>query len=436
MRQAPIVVSAASVPPDAHRLERRARYALVLLFVIYAVNYLDRQLLSILMEPIRKELHLSDTQLGFLSGLAFALFYATLGIPIARLADRFSRRNIIAISLALWSLMTAFSGLSHSFFQILLARIGVSVGEAGGTPPAHSLISDYFAPARRGRAMAVYAVGTPIGILMGLAGGGWINQAFGWRPAFFIVGFPGVLIAILFFLTVHEPTRGAQDGILSNQPLPSTMDAFRYLWRLKTLRYLSLAVACHALNAYGIQQWNPSYLIRTFGIGTREAGLDLGLIIGVAGTIGVLTGGIVTDWLGKHDLRWYIWIPAISIAIAIPFYFAVFLSHSASQALAFYLGPALLSSLFTGPAFATVQALVPPRMRALAASVFLFIINIVGLGIGPQTIGILSDLLHHVAGVNSLRYALISVVFIEFASVFFFLRAARTIVAETHAARS
>ena len=205
---------------------------------------------------------------------------------------------------------------------------------------------------------------------------------------------------------------------LWRNPCPAPWKPSRPLWRLKTFRFLTAAVAFHALNGYGIQQWNPSYLIRTFGLGTREVGLELGLIIGIAGGIGVLAGGFVSDWAGKHDFRWYLWIPALATTIAVPFYFATFLAHSASQALMFYTVPALLGTLFTGPAFATVQALVPTRMRALAASVFLFVINIVGLGIGPQAIGIMSDLMHHAFGVNSLRYALCIVNCAEFAALF------------------
>lgn len=415
--------------------ERNARYALILLFVIYTANFIDRQILSILMEPIRKELHLSDSELGFLSGLAFALFYATLGIPIARLADRISRRNIVAVSLALWSLMTALSGFAQNFVQLLFARVGVGVGEAGCSPAAHSMISDYFPAERRGMAMSIYSVGTPIGILLGLAGGGWVNLVFGWRAAFFVVGLPGLVIALLFYLTVREPRRGAQDAAAPDAPHPTVGETFRYLWRLKTLRYLSLAVACHALNAYGIQQWNPSFLIRTFGMDTRVVGLELGLIIGIAGTAGVLTGGFLTDWLGKHDFRWYIWVQAISIAVAIPFYFLTFTAQSAAQALTLYIGPAFLVTLFQGPAFATVQSLAPAPMRALAASIFLFIINIVGLGLGPFTIGVLSDVLRHSYGVAGLRYAILIVLFIEFGTVFFFWRASKFVLAETAAAK-
>lgn len=408
----------------------RAKFTLAFLFVLYALNYLDRQLLSILMEPIRKELHLSDTQLGLLSGFAFAIFYATLGIPIARLADRHSRRNIIAIAVAIWSVMTALCGFAQGFVTLLLPRIGVGIGEAGASPPAHSMLSDYFPQRQRAAALAIYSAGIPVGILLGLAGGGWINQAFGWRAAFLVIGLPGLLLALLFQLTAREPVRGAQDGAAHSTPMPGTLESLRHLWGLSTFRWLTLASALHAVCAYGVLQWNPSYLIRTFGLGTREVGLTLGLMIGVAGFFGTLFGGFASDWLGKRDLRWYLFVPAISVALSIPFYFASFQAATASGALLLFIAPALLANLFTGPSFATIQSLSPPRMRAMAASLYLFILNLIGLGVGPAAVGIASDLLHPSLGAAALRWALCGVSLFEFAAVYCFLRAAKTIAAE------
>jgi len=403
-----------------------ARYTLAFLFVIYALNYLDRQLLSILMEPIRKELHLSDTQLGILSGLAFALFYATLGIPIARLADRHSRRNIIAVAVAIWSVMTAACGFAQGFISLLLPRIGVGIGEAGASPPAHSMLSDYFPPKRRAAALAIYSSGIPVGILLGLAGGGWVNQAFGWRAAFMAIGLPGVLLSLFFYLTAREPVRGAQDGGAPDA-MPGMAESLRHLWGLQTFRWLTLASALHAVCAYGVLQWNPSYLIRTFGLGTREVGLSLGLIIGVMGGLGTLCGGFASDWLAKRDLRWYLFVPALSVALSIPFYFATFQAATATLALALYVAPAFLANLFTGPSFATIQSLSPTRMRAMAASLYLFILNLIGLGLGPAAVGIASDLLHPSLGTGALRWALCGISLFEFAAVYCFLRAAKTI---------
>ncbi|HVP85945.1 MAG TPA: MFS transporter [Rhizomicrobium sp.] len=403
-----------------------ARYTLAFLFVIYAFNYVDRQLLSILMEPIRKELHLSDTQLGVLSGFAFALFYATLGIPIARLADRHSRRNIIVVAMAIWSVMTAACGFAQGFISLLLPRIGVGIGEAGASPPAHSMLSDFYPPQKRAAALAIYSTGIPVGILLGLAGGGWLNQSFGWRTAFLVIGLPGVLLAGFFYLTAEEPVRGAQDGGAPDA-MPGMAESLRHLWGLETFRWVTLASALHAVCAYGVLQWNPSYLIRTFGLGTREVGLSLGLIIGVMGGLGTLFGGFVSDWLAKRDLRWYVFLPALSVALSIPFYFATFQAASATLALMLYVAPAFLANLFTGPSFATIQSLSPTRMRAMAASLYLFILNLIGLGFGPAAVGIASDLLHPTLGTAALRWALCGISLFEFAAVYCFLRAAKTI---------
>jgi predicted MFS family arabinose efflux permease len=414
------------VPSRATPSLAAARYTLAFLFVLYALNYLDRQLLSILMEPIRKELHLSDTQLGILSGFAFALFYATLGIPIARLADRRSRRNIIAVAVAIWSVMTAACGFASGFVTLLLPRIGVGVGEAGASPPAHSMLSDYFPPKRRAAALAIYSSGIPVGILLGLAGGGWVNQAFGWRTAFLVIGLPGILLALLFYLTAREPVRGAQDGGAPDA-MPGMAESLRHLWGLRTFRWLTLASAFHAVCAYGILQWNPSYLIRTFGLGTRDVGLWLGLIIGVMGGLGTLFGGFVSDWLARRDLRWYLFVPAIAVGLSIPVYLATFQAGTATLALVLFIAPGFLANLFTGPSFATIQTLAPTRMRAMAASLYLFILNLIGLGLGPAAVGIASDLLHPTLGPDALRWALCGVSLFEFAAVYCFLRAAKTV---------
>lgn len=384
------------------------RYLLGLLFVVYVFNFIDRQILSILMESIRLDLGLSDTQLGFLTGISFALFYATLGIPIARLADRGSRRKVIAVCLAAWSAMTALCGLAQTYTQLLLARIGVAVGEAGGSPPAHSLISDYFPPEKRATALAIYSMGIPIGVLVGLAAGGWLNEAFDWRIAFMVVGLPGVLLALLVWATIREPA-GDAERITRGSGI-RTMDVFRYLRGLRSFRHLAIASALHAFAGYGVLQWNPTFFIRTHGMGTAELGLYLGLIIGISGGLGTLTGGLLADRLAGWDKRWYVWVPGIAMAISVPFYLGIYLSPTAWGALAFFAVPNFLANSFTGPAFATVQSLTPSHMRSVAAAVFLFLINIVGLGLGPQVVGILSDLLRPAFAQDSLRWALSLVV--------------------------
>lgn len=421
-------------PAGTHGESRsRAKYVLFILFIVYVFNFIDRQILSILMESIKQDLNLSDTQLGFLSGIAFALFYVTFGIPIARLADRYSRTLIISVSLAVWSGMTAISGLSQNFTHLLLARIGVGIGEAGASPPAHSLISDYFKPENRATALSVYSLGIPVGLLLGLAAGGWVNDAFGWRMAFFVVGLPGVLLSFVVYFTIKEPVRGGMDGHGPDYippEIPAIREIFSILWRMPTFRYLSIASALHAFAGYGVMQWNPAFFIRSHGLSTSEVGLYLGLAIGVSGVLGVLAGGLVADWLAKKDRRWYVWVPGIAMAVSVPFYLGIYLSPTVWGAVLFFFIPNFLANTFQGPAFATVQALAAPRMRAMAAAVFLFIINLVGLGLGPQAVGILSDLLRPAFNEESLRWALCCVVFAKLFAAYYYWRASKTIVAD------
>jgi predicted MFS family arabinose efflux permease len=398
-----------------------ARYVLAILTVVYVFNFIDRQILSILMEPIRLDLHLSDSELGLLSGLSFALFYASFGVPIARLADKTSRRNIIVVCLAAWSVMTAVCGFAQSFVQLLLARIGVSVGEAGASPSSHSMIADLFPHGRRSTALAIYATGIPIGTLIGLSVGGLINQAFNWRVAFMVVGLPGLIAAALVALTIREPVRaGAAAGSVHS-------GALRELWAISSYRRLTLAASLHAFTAYAALQWNPAFLIRIHGMRTGQVGLWLGLIVGVTGTIGTLGGGYLADRLGRRDARWYAWLPALTIGCGIPFYLAAYLASGASSALLLLIVPALCANCFTGPVFGAVQSLAPLRTRALAAAVLLFIISVVGLGLGPLTVGIVSDLLKSKLGRDSLRWAMCSAAIAELAAIVVFLRAASSL---------
>jgi predicted MFS family arabinose efflux permease len=264
----------ASSPPVA----RVAWIALAFLFLINVVNYVDRQILSILLQSIKEDLKLSDSQLGWLTGFAFALFYAVFGIPLARLADRGSRRRIIMVSLAAWSAMTALCGFAQNFVQLMLARIGVAVGEAGASPPTHSMLADLYPHGKRAVALAIYSCGVPVGILVGLAAGGWINEAFDWRTAFFVVGLPGILLAVVFGLVVREPTRSYS---VAKEDRPSIRMVFSHLWKMKAYRDLIIAATIQAFTAYGITQWMPSFFIRTYGLGTAEVGLYLGLTIGI-----------------------------------------------------------------------------------------------------------------------------------------------------------
>ncbi|MBL8772999.1 MAG: MFS transporter [Phenylobacterium sp.] len=399
-----------------------ARYALALLLVVYVINYVDRQVLSILVEPIRKELGLTDTQIGLLSGLGFALFYAAAGLPIARLADRTSRKGIIAGCLALWSGATAVCGLAMNFPQLLVARIFVAVGEAGAGPAGHSMLADLFPHGKRATALAVFSCGVPIGILVGLLAGGWLNQAFDWRTAFIVVGLPGVVVAAVVALTLKEPPR---TGEVSTEPAPTTREALAVLMKIPAYNYLVLGSALHAFTSYGALQWNPAFMIRFHGLSTGEAGLALGLISGVTGVVGTLAGGWFADLLGRRDNRWYAWLPALMIGVRAPLFISAYLAPTAELAIACLILPGFLGNSFTGPVFGTIQTLSPPRTRAFASAWTLFIIALVGFGLGPLVIGMTSDALAPAFGTRSLGYAISLAAIGELVSVVFFLLAAR-----------
>ncbi|MEK9820119.1 MAG: MFS transporter, partial [Pseudomonadales bacterium] len=382
-------------------------YALSVLVVVYTFNFIDRQILSILLEPIKQDLGLSDSALGMLTGFAFALFYATLGIPIARFADRGNRRNLIALALTIWSGMTALSGLAQNFWHLLLARIGVGVGEAGCSPPAHSMIADYFPAENRATALGIYSLGIPFGILFGFIAGGWLNEFFGWRVAFFVVGIPGVLLALLVRYTLREPPRGMAEGRVAEVEQPTVMETFRFLWSKRSFRHMAVGGGLTAFVGYGVVTWVPSFLIRSYGMSTGDVGTYLGLILGIPGGIGIALGGYLADRYGARDTRWYLWVVAVALIACVPLSFGVYLSATAFASLMFLIIPILLGNFYQATTFSQTQGLVSLRMRSVAAAVLLFILNIIGLGAGPQAVGILSDVLQPQYGDESLRYALL-----------------------------
>ncbi|MSP43525.1 MAG: MFS transporter [Alphaproteobacteria bacterium] len=405
-------------------------YVLGVLTLVYVFNFIDRQILSILMQPIKEEMQLSDTALGFLSGISFALFYATLGIPIARLADRKSRVTIISISLGLWSFMTALCGLAQNFWQLLGARILVGVGEAGSGPSSHSLIADYVPLEARSSALAIYSTGIPIGLLIGFLAGGYLEEIYGWRAAFMVLGLPGLALALLVRLTLREPQRGLADGKprMAGAEQASLREVAQTLWKRKSFRHISIGVGVQSIAGYGVVQWMPSFLHRSYQMTGGQIGLALAIIIGLGGALGTAAGGHIADRLARRDIRWQMWVPAMGGLMAAPFAIGVYLSHTAFATLAWFTLPVIFSSVYLGPAFAMTQALAPIRMRAMAAAVLLFAGSLIGLGIGPQFVGILSDLLYPYYGDESLRYAMLTVSMTIFWAAAHYWSASKTLI--------
>ena len=402
---------------------------LVILTLVYTFNFIDRQILVILQEPIKLELGLSDAQLGLLTGFSFALVYVTAGIPIAWLADRSNRRNIVAASLAFWSAMTALSGLVQNFGQLLAARLGVGIGEAGGSPPSHSMISDYFPPQNRGTALSFYSMGIYVGILFGYAAGGWIAENFGWRTAFFLVGIPGIAYALLVLWVVKEPRRGRWDegGTPPKSSFKQTWDCLR---QRPTFWWISIGCAFSAFISYGNGNFMPSFLIRSHGMSLTEVGLALGLIAGISGAIGTFLGGFLADKLGVRDARWYLWIPMLGgLGSLLPAYYTL-LGDNKTLIIAAMVPSQILSTLYLGPCIATCHNLVSPGMRAMASAILFFVLNMIGLGLGPLTVGLLSDTFAAPFGEENLRYAMLTTLTVSIIGIFFLWRGARTLIAD------
>ncbi len=414
-------------PPVAESTRYRWT-VLVMLTLVYTFNFIDRQILVILQEPIKADLGLSDAQLGLLTGFSFALVYVTAGIPIAWLADRANRRNIVAASLAFWSLMTAMSGLVQNYGQLLVARLGVGVGEAGGTPPAHSMISDYFPPSSRGTALSFYSMGIYIGVLFGFAAGGWIAENFGWRNAFFVIGIPGILYAFAVLWVVKEPKRGHFDPAGAGAPAQSSLsETMAGLRRRPTFWYLSVGCAFSAFVSYGNGNFMPSFLMRNHGLSLTEVGVILGLISGLSGATGTFLGGYMADRLATRDMRWYLWIPILGgLSAMIPAYYTL-LGENTTFIVAAMIPSQILSALYLGPCIATCHNLVSPGMRAMASAILYFVLNLIGLGLGPLTVGILSDFYTEPFGDDNLRYAMASVLSIGFLGVYFLWMGTRSL---------
>jgi predicted MFS family arabinose efflux permease len=424
-----------STPDNPYASGKKKYYVLGLLTIVYSFNFIDRQLLAILQEAIKADLSLSDGQLGLLTGFAFAVFYVTAGIPIARWADRSNRSRIIAASLFIWSFMTALSGAAQNYLQLLLARIGVGVGEAGGSPPSHSIISDIFPPTSRATALGFYSTGVSFGILFGFLLGGWLNEFFGWRIAFAVVGIPGVLLAIVVWMTLPEPIRGLSEKKQATDDQPTFMEVLGLLWSRLSFRHMAAGAALNAFASYSSSNWSASFMIRTHGMTTGELGTYLAMIMGFGGAIGVFFGGYIADRLSPRDKRWYVWVPSITGFLSVPFIAATYMVDNAYVALACMVIPGVMANVYLGNAIATTHSLVGLRMRALSSAVLFFILNMIGLGLGPWTVGLLSDFLASTHGTESLRNAMFYLLpIVSLWSATHFFLAGRTLRADLAAA--
>jgi len=385
------------------------RYALGVLVVVYTFNFIDRQILAILLPAIKAEFLVDDWVLGFLAGSAFALFYATLGVPIALLADRWNRRNLIAIAVAIWSAMTALSGVAGNIVHLALARIGVGIGEAGCSPAAHSLIADYYPPKQRSTAMGIFTLGISLGIMIAYLAGGWVAQNIGWREAFFMVGLPGLLLALVVRFTVEEPPRGMSEGKVDSGHRTGVVAVARHLLSRKSFIHLAVGSGLASFGGYAVISFFPSFMIRTHGMSLAEVGLYLGLILGIAGGLGFAGGGYVADKVATRRRKYSLWSVSVATMFAWLFIFPIYLLDNPYWVLAAFVMPAIFSNFYLATTFAQVQGLVGLRMRAVASALLLFLLNIIGLGLGPMSTGILSDLLRESFGDDSLRYSLLIV---------------------------
>ena len=403
------------------------RYALWLLLFVYVVNFIDRQVVNILAEPIKNDLHLADWQLGLLSGFAFGIVYTLLGFPLARAADRHHRGYIIASCLTAWSVFTGACGLAQNFAQLIAARAGVGIGEAGCTPTSHALIADYSPKEKRTSGLAFYSMGTPIGSLLGLAIGGAMSDYFGWRKAFLVAAVPGLVLAVIAAFTLKEPRRQISAAVLaasqaSGQALATFAETFRYLRDKRAFWFLAFGAGIRSFLGYGHAVFAPSFFYRCHGPEVASlahyfhmrpqtfVGIALGLMAGVTGTFGSWVGGQIADKWGARDLRIYGSLPAVAVLISAPVAVFLYSTPSAALALSLMTITGFVGALWYGPVYASAQGMVPQRMRAMSASIMLFVINFLGLVLGALVIGALSDILNkgfHLGPAEGVRWALI-----------------------------
>lgn len=420
--------SSTAPKPSPNQSSNYKWFVLGILTLVYTFNFIDRQILVILQEPIKADLGLSDTQLGLLTGFSFAVVYVTAGIPIAWLADRSNRRNIVAASLGIFSVMTTLSGIVQNYTQLLLARLGVGLGEAGGSPPSHSMLSDYFPEEKRGTAISIYTTGIYFGIFFGYFAGGWIAETFGWRNAFFIVGIPGIALAFLLLILVREPQRTLASA--TSQDKASFKDTMAVLAQRPSFWWIALGCSTASFVGYGNGNFFPSLLIRNYGLSVTEVGVVLGIIGGTTGMLGTFLGGYLADRWGEKDKRWYVRIAFYGILLSLPLSYITLLGTEPLYVIMAYAPGHILGTLYLGPCIAICHTLVPAGMRASASAILLFVINMIGLGLGPLFVGALSDAYSTHFGAENLRYAMVTALTIGTSGVFFFWKAQRSLLSD------
>lgn len=406
---------------------RYSWFALGLLFVVALFNYIDRTILSIMQVTLKRDLGLTDTELGTLTGLSFALFYTTLALPVARLADRFARKYVLVAALTIWTLMTTASGFANGYFTLLACRIGVAAGEAGCVPSTHSMISDFFPRHRRALAMAVWGLALPLGGMLGFAFGGKLTAALGWRQTFIVVGLAGLALVPFVLLFLKEPRRGRFETSES-APVPrrTVAESLRLLWGLRSFRYLVIGEALQAWAQTAMMSWNAPFYSRVHAMPIAEIATWLALITGFGGAVGTFLGGALAERFGKRDVRWYMRVPAIAAFLTAPFALIQYFVGDPRLSLMAAVIPATMVNVYLAPGNAVSQSLAPPDMRAFTSAVFVLVVNLIGMGMGPTVTGILSDLFANRfgAGELALRFALPTVIVPAIAAAMFFWRSA------------
>jgi MFS family permease len=413
-----------------------ARYVLGMCFLLTALNVMDRQVLMVLVEPVKAEFGLSDSRMGFLTGTAFALSHALAMIPVARMADVGNRRNIIAAGLFIWSALTTLTGAARNYGQLFLTRLGVGACETVGSGPAQSLLSDYFPPERRASALSVHAAGGTFGAMAGFALGGLLAESVGWRWTFVYFGAPGILLALLLWRTVKEPPRSTNSGEAGEEEIPDFRETLTFLGRLPAFRHVVLAASLNSFVNWAMLSWAAAAMMRAHGLTTAEAGARLAGSMTLSSAIGLIVAGFVADRLGRRDTRWYLWLPAGASIGAIPFSIAFLLWPEPDVAFLLIIPGAFLNTMWVGTYNAVVQSLARSRMRAMASAVHVLVSSaLIGQGLGPLFVGVLSDALEPSAGANSLRLALVVAVFGHLWGAVHSLLGARTLRADQHTAQ-